>query len=153
LPSSDDSDKTMLQRLFTDQFLAQDSIMQENPYSTFQIRNYYQRVDLEPTIIWPWEDEVTLTVTDLVTEITGVSLEAIAEDGTIISSAGESEKPPEWKSGVYEVQLVKSGSNTWKVNSMTFLREVEEELPATADTQDSTENDANQKNAAGEEAA
>ena len=126
LPSKDGSEDAVLQRLFTADFLANDTELNGDRYSEFDILNYYQRTEVDSFIIWPWEDEATVKVTDIVTEITGTPLDMIAEDGTIISSEEASEKPPEWKNGQYEVKLLKRG-NAWMVTSQKLLKEVEPE--------------------------
>ncbi len=127
LPDKENSgNEEILGRMFTENFLASDTELSSSRYDEFDILNYYQRTEIESFIIWPWEDQATVKVTDLVSEITGTPLDMIAEDGTIISSEGVSKKPPEWENGQYEVKLIKSG-NTWKIDSQKLIKEIEPE--------------------------
>ena len=142
IPAGDGSEDAVLERLFTQNFLSTDPALTGDAYASFQIRNYYQRTDIATTIIWPWEDHVTLRVTDLVTEISGLPLDSIAEDGTIISSEGQIQKPPAWDSGVYEVKMVKTGDNAWKVDSMKLVEVVEAQPTGTIAPEESPETSA-----------
>lgn len=130
LPSKDGDDREVLQRLFTQDFLNADAELNGGKYQEFDILNYYQRTDIDPLIVWPWENTATARVTDIVSEISGTPLDMIAEDGTIISSEGTSKKPPEWENGQYEVKLVKNG-NTWMIDSQKLIKEVEPEPTGT----------------------
>lgn len=129
-PDKESSSDEILKRMFTDNFLNNDTELNGNGYDEFDILNYYQRTEVDSFIIWPWEDQATVKVTDLVSEITGTPLDMIAEDGTIISAEGVSKKPPEWQNGQYEVKLLKSG-NTWKIDSQKLLKEIEPEPTGT----------------------
>ncbi len=122
----DDEDGThaeLMKRFFTNRFMSNDTLLYGSAYRDFTITNYYQRTDVGDTIVWPWETRVTIDVEDLVTDIVGDKVVGETETDEQKQAATE-EKPPEWQNGTYAVTMVKD-DDTWKVDSMKFVKEAE----------------------------
>ena len=96
MDDEDGTNKELLSRFFTEYYLSADSLLHGSAYDDFTITNYYQRTDVDGTIVWPWQDRATINVDDLVTDI----------------------------AGTYEVTLVKE-DNTWKIDGIKFVKAVE----------------------------
>lgn len=122
MDDEDGTNKELLSRFFTEYYLSADSLLHGSAYDDFTITNYYQRTDVDGTIVWPWQDHATINVDDLVTDIAGTPIvqdEAAAQEGLEIT-----QKPPEWQNGTYAVTLVKE-DNTWKIDGIKFVKAVE----------------------------
>lgn len=121
-PAADGSDMAAMEKLFTSQALEADDAVQSNMYRTpeYTITSYYERADVADHIVWSWQDETTVDVTDIVRDIHGSS--NVEPDAT-----GHLPDPeiPEWRCGVYEVKLVKvQQTDSWMIDGMTFKEAV-----------------------------
>lgn len=129
LPSEDGSDKEMMNKIFTKRAMQSDKALNNNVYNDFNILNYYQRTDVKTKLVWPWMDRVTVRVTDYIKDITG----EYQPIGAVVPNESEEEQenelpdlqPPKWENGIYDVELVKD-NNTWRVNSIEFVKAVED---------------------------
>ena len=119
-------DSSQLQGFFTEHFLAVDPALTGTTYSNFQITNYYQRADINPPIVWPWQTEVTVPADDIITEIAGHKVTVDESGGTVQSD----EKPPEWMSGTYELSMVKVG-DVWMIDGMKLVKAAPPEASGT----------------------
>ena len=131
-PKADD--ETDLPKLFTQDFIASDPVLNSTEYADYNISNYYQRTDVAGKIIWPWTDKVVVRATEEVLDITGTlkeDAEAAVWETADTENDGEAQvtakdkNPPEWVSGEYEVTLVKEAEDTWKVQKITLTQEIE----------------------------
>lgn len=113
----------MLKNFFTDDFLGRDPILYETTYDDFKITNYYQRVDVHSSVIWPWQTEVTVSVDDTITDLSGHEI-VQDEDGGVAQAQERSKKPPAWQSGTYELKMVKMG-DVWKIKDIKFVKAIE----------------------------
>ncbi len=123
LPATDGSDRIMLEKLFTTKVLATDSMMNSNYYDGFEIQNYYENSEVEFHIVWPWDEETTLQVTERVRDISG---KKITDTQTADENApAVAEKPVSWENGVYEVTLKKDKVNeSWKISELKLVEPI-----------------------------
>lgn len=126
-------DSSQLHSFFTEHFLATDPVLTGTTYQEFQITNYYQRADINPPVVWPWQTEVTVSADDIITEISGHKTSADENDGTVQSD----EKPPEWMNGTYELSMVKVG-DIWRIDGMKLIREAPPEAPKIPQAEESS---------------
>ncbi len=121
LPSADGSDRIMLERLFAPKVISTDEMLNSRYYENFEISNYYERADVEFHIVWPWDDSVTLNVTEIVRDINGKRMVEVA-DGEEVTMTEVDEKPLPWKNGVYSVTLKKDPvTGSWRVNELGLI--------------------------------
>lgn len=121
-------DSSQLQNYFTERFLTGDPVLNSSTYSEFQITNYYQRADIRPPVIWPWQTEAKVPADDIITEISGHLAAQTEEDGE------DTTKPPEWQSGTYELSMVKV-DGVWMIDGMELVQAVmPEETSMTEET-------------------
>ena len=111
------SDTTTLSKIFSKGFLEADELLITNPYKPYDVSDYNYNADVSFALIAPWNDTVTVTVTE---EVTGIKGDLYDTSDTTLS-----ETPPEWVNAVYTVTLVRYEDN-WRIKSM----EQTEILPA-----------------------
>lgn len=124
MPSTDGSDRIMLEKLFTTRVLSTDSMLNSNYYDGFEIQNYYENSEVELHIVWPWDEEAKLRVTERVRDITGKKITdtQVKQDENAIMPA---EKPVSWENGIYEVTLKKDKvSESWKISELTLVEPI-----------------------------
>ena len=109
-------DPTTLSQVFSKSFLEQDELLDSDIYQQYSISDYDYNIDVGFSLIFPWEDTVTLQITEEVLDIEG---EVYANLNNEIS-----ETPPQWDNAVYEMTLVRYEDN-WRIVSM----DVTEVLP------------------------
>lgn len=128
--------KADLEKLFTQECIQSDPVINSSSYQDYDITSYYQRADVGTAIVWPWMDSVTVRMTENVLDIQG-SLNS-GSDNTVASPspkasaspqaqiAAVDKMPPQWKSAEYDVTLVKDpDTSSWKVQEMAKIKEVE----------------------------
>lgn len=115
-----------LAKLFTQDFIKSDTVLNSTKYQEYDITSYYQRSDVGFAIVWPWMDTVTVRATENVLDIQGTrnnSEDAAASSGN--ASAADA-APPTGESAEYDVTLVKdANTSSWKVREMKKIKEVQ----------------------------
>lgn len=111
-------DSSSLKNFFTEDFLNSDPVLTSSTYDGYKVTNFYQRVNVHPPIVWPWQDKVSVEVDDIITDIAGREADQTDEEGNTIKGTA---KPPEWKNGSYQLEMVKV-EDAWKIDSMEFIK-------------------------------
>lgn len=129
-PADDGSDMSAIEKLFTEKAIANDELFQSAKYHTgdYTINEYYERADIAFHLVWSWQDQATVEVTEIVLDISATS--NLPTDAT-----GRRPAPdvPEWDNGMYKVRLVKSPvTNGWMIDDVTFISRVIATAPAPA---------------------
>jgi hypothetical protein len=125
LPSSGGADRVMLERLFTPRVIAMDEMLNSSYYKDFEIINYYEDTDLDWHIVWPWDEEVTLAVTEQVRDITGWPVSASGDLDGEENEENTEETPLPWRNGVYEVTLKKDTvTESWRISVLTLVKPI-----------------------------
>ncbi len=113
-PASDDT--VALDKLFTQQALMSDNVLNSGMYEGYNVISYYERADIDNHIVWAWSGETIIKVTDVVRDIT-VEQPDPDENGTVSKVTAL-----EWPTGVYEVKLVKDKTtDAWKVDGAELV--------------------------------
>ena len=117
-PAADGSDMLALQKLFTPRALETDEMLTSDIYRTpeYDVTEFYARATISDHIVWSWQNEATVEVTDIVRDIK-------ASSNAEPDAMGRIPTPdvPEWKNGVYEVRVVKNAnSEGWMIDGLTF---------------------------------
>lgn len=122
LPAGDYSDRTALEKLFTPRALANDGVLNSGYYDAFEITNYYEYTDVASHIVWPWQEEAVIEVTEIVRDITG---ELAEWDESEDPDAANEPQPIGWTNGVYKVTMKKDKiTETWRINEMELIEYV-----------------------------
>jgi len=133
-----------LPKLFTQDFIFGDSILNSTAYADYNITSFYQRTDVKAQIIWPWTERAVIHATEEVLDIAGTLKEdteaAPQQTATDTAAAGEDQTqvtvkdktPPQWISGEYEVLLIKD-ADSWKVQEMKLISEIKPDAAASGE--------------------
>lgn len=123
IPAGDFSDRKALEKLFTPKAIAEDEVLNSNYYSIYKINNYYEHADVEFKIIWPWENETEIKVTEIVLDIKG----NVAESNEASENKDDTTEPHTitWENGVYLVKMKRNKvSDTWRIDKMELIEHV-----------------------------
>lgn len=109
-------DYTELNKYFTIGFLNSDpvlgvSVSDNAPYLPYNITSYDYDLKITNLYAWPWQELISCTVTEYVTDIKGSVKPSYAQ--TVSGSI------PEWASGRYKVYLTKQDDGSWKISGLT----------------------------------
>lgn len=104
-------DYTALNGYFTVEFLQKDPVLavavsEDSPYYAYSITDFKYQLDLSSIRWHPMDKTIDCTVTEHVSDITGTSKTARADE------------IPAWKQGRYFVKLKKQKDGKWKITSI-----------------------------------
>lgn len=121
-PAPDGSDLAALQKFFTSGAIDNDDTMQNRIYDTpeYTVTGFYARADIDTHLVWSWQTEATVEVTDIVRDIK-------ASSNGEPDATGRLPEPevPEWRNGVYEVHVIKkTDSEGWIIDRVEFKESV-----------------------------
>lgn len=123
IPAGDYSDREALEKLFTPKAIAEDEVLSSTYYDAYNISNYYEHADVEFKIVWPWENETELKVTEIVLDIKGTVAEANEASGS--SEEIAEARPISWENGVYLVKMKRDKVNdNWRIDKMELIEHV-----------------------------
>ncbi len=120
------SDPTTLAKVFSKSFLENDEMLKSRVYQDFKISDFDYSADTEFVFVFPWQNAVTLRLTEKVTNITGQPLSG--------SELEADAKPPEWQNAVYDVQIVRY-EESWRIVSMKLIEVLPAPTPRPAETE------------------
>lgn len=121
-PAGDGSDIAAMEKLFTSQALETDELVQSQIYRTpeYTITGYYERADIKNHLVWSWQDEAIVEVTDIVRDIRASSNAEPDSTGHLPPV-----EVPEWRSGIYEVRVVKvPTTESWMIDGIAFQESI-----------------------------
>ena len=104
-----EADPTTLTKVFSKSFLENDTILNSDVYQQYKVSDFDYSADTSFALIFPWQDSVTLRVTEKVSNI--VAQVTPAED------SGLPETPLPWRNAVYNVTLARY-EGSWRIVSM-----------------------------------
>ncbi len=107
------ADPTTLSKVFSKGFLENDGMLKSSEYLQYQVSGFDYSADTSFALIFPWQNTVTLRVTEKVTNI-----KAQPAPGARDSLP---ETPPEWKNAIYNVQLVRY-EDGWRILSTELVK-------------------------------
>lgn len=123
IPAGDYSDREALEKLFTPKAISEDEVLNSSYYNAYNISNYYEHADVEFKIVWPWENETEIKVTEIVLDIKGT----VAEANEASENAEEAAvaRPISWENGVYLVKMKRDKVNdNWRIDKMELIEHV-----------------------------
>ncbi len=116
-------DPTALSKVFSKGFLEHDDMLESDAYRQYIVSDFDYSADMNFILIFPWNDTVTVRVTEEVSNI-DAEVYANAENAAQIS-----ETPPEWDNAVYDVTLVAYEDN-WRIVSMELVEYLPKPSPS-----------------------
>lgn len=123
LPAGDYSDREALEKLFTPKAIAEDEVLNSSYYNAYNISNYYEHADVEFKIVWPWENETEIKVTEIVLDIKGTVAEA--NEASDNSEELAETRPISWENGIYLVKMKRDKVNdNWRIDKMELIEHV-----------------------------
>ena len=111
-----------LSQHFTEDFIAQDPLLNGRPYQSYLIENYDYRYEIKGVSVLPWASSGSITYEERIPSISG---SPVSEDVT--------EPMPAWTPMIYRVNLKKI-EGRWLIDSLTVIeRDPAEEVMPTPD--------------------
>lgn len=104
-----------LTEYFTQDFLANDTILYQSTYDDYTVTDYLYKLSVERVSVWPWSTEAELRVVERVDLTGSINKDVLAENET----AADYPLPP-WEAGRYDINFVKSGGR-WYISELTLL--------------------------------
>lgn len=113
-------DESELTNVFSKTFLQNDAKLTSTIYDNYNVLNFIYEMDVNFTLIFPWQNEVKIIVTERVPYIDGELLNADT------SNTNDDSQLPQWQDGIYLIALVRSDGN-WKITKMETLKLLDKE--------------------------
>jgi len=98
---------------FSDSFLNEDQLLNNNIYAEYNIYSYRQRIRSRLFWVWPWSDETSISVEHIVSNIIG-------EPKNVNEGLKE---PPEWESGRKEI-IIRREMGRWQIHSIRLIEPI-----------------------------
>jgi len=104
---------SLLSKVFSKSFLEQDALLKSTAYQPFIVSDFDYKADIGLALIFPWQNSVTVRVTEEVTDIVAelASEEEEATNATV----------PDWDNGIYNVKLTRY-EKSWRIISMELVK-------------------------------
>ena len=116
-------DPTALSKVFSKSFLEQDTLLSSGIYRSYVISDLDYSVEVNFHLIMPWQNAITLRVTEEVSGIEGTVLGSAESDDAL------SETPPQWQNAVYNVRLIRYEGN-WRIVGMDLVESLPSPTPS-----------------------
>lgn len=107
------SDPSTLTKVFSKAFLESDTLLTSNAYLPYKVSDFDYKADSNIDLIFPWQDSVTLRITEKVSNIQA----QVTPD----PDSGLSDSPPAWQNAIYDVKLVRYEGG-WRITSMSTVK-------------------------------
>jgi hypothetical protein len=120
------SDATALSKVFSKGFLENDKLLTSNKYSQYKVSDFDYSAQNSIVLIFPWQNSVTLRITEKVTSITGQPVPGL-DESTVPKD------PPVWDNAVYDVNIVRY-ENSWRIVSMDLIEELPQPTPSPSES-------------------
>ena len=137
LKQSDNDDVELISKVFSEEYIKKTGLTSQTDNRAYDVTNYNQDTGIEFRIVWPWDNEIKIEVTDIVDDVRATLVndtvdEAQLKDKYLMDS------------GKYDV-IVKKQDNGWIVEDMEFKEKIEPEvifpLPTPKAASDEASND------------
>lgn len=107
-------DPSLLSKVFSRSFLEQDTLLKSTAYQPYDVADYDYKADIGMALVLPWQNAVTLRVTEEVSNI-DAELYELPEEAEATDTA-----VPYWDNGIYNVKLARY-EDSWRIVSMELL--------------------------------
>jgi hypothetical protein len=109
-----EEDPSLLSKVFSRSFLEQDALLKSTAYQPFNVSDYDYKAEIGMALVLPWQNSVTLRVTEEVTDIDAELYETSEEEETTDTAL------PYWDNGIYDVKLTRY-EDSWRIVSMELV--------------------------------
>ncbi len=124
-------DPSLLSKVYSKSFLEQDALLKSTTYQPFDVSSYDYHADIGLALVFPWQKTVTLSVTEVVSDI---NAELYDEPGNEESTHLTA---PYWNNGIYSVTVTRY-EDSWRIVSMDLVEMLPKPTPAPAPSATST---------------
>lgn len=122
IKSNDPSnDPSLVSKVFSKSFIEQDTLLKSTVYQPFDVSEYDYKSDVGFALVLPWQNTVTIRVTEKVTDI-------IAELYATEEEQSEQATAPLWDNGIYDVTVTRYEDN-WRIVSMELVEMLPQPSP------------------------
>ncbi len=115
-------DPTALTKVFSKSFLEQDEQLSAGLYRSYVISDFDYSAGIGFRLIMPWQNAITLQVTEQVTKLEGDVLTSAENSGTANKIL------PQWQNAIYDVKLIRYEDN-WRIVGMELLESLPTPTP------------------------
>ena len=122
-------DPTALSKVFSKSFLEQDTLLSSGIFRSYVISDFDYSAEVNFHLIMPWQNAITLRVTEEVSGIEGSVLGSTESDDRL------SETPPQWQNAIYNVRLIRYEGN-WRIVGMELIESLPSSTPPPTPTPD-----------------
>lgn len=139
LKQTDNSNAELIDKVFSKEYINKSGLITNTDNRAYDVTNYNQDTDIEFKIVWPWDKEVKLKVTDIVDDV-----RAKLVNDTVDASLLKDKYLMD--SGTYEVTVKKDDSG-WIIEDMKLEEKTEPEViyPLPTPNTKNTEGEAEQE--------
>ncbi len=116
-----DDDPSLLSKVFSKNFLEQDTLLNSSAYKSFDVSDYDYKSDIGFALVLPWQGTVTLRVTEKVTDI---KAELFADE----KGEAAPTSAPLWDNGIYDVSVTRY-EDSWRIVSMKLVEMLPQPSP------------------------
>jgi len=102
-------DSEFLNRFFSERFLNEDNMLNNNIFEEFNVYDYRMRIRIATFLVMPWDNSAQISVEEVVFNIMGEPR----------NSEGGLAKPPAWENGKKEIILLRE-EGRWQINSIVL---------------------------------
>lgn len=120
-------DPTLLSKVFSKSFLEKDDLLKSTAYQHYDVKNFDYKADVGFALILPWNNSVTLRVTE---EVTGINADVYAASK---NTEDVSDAPPQWDNAVYDLTVTRFEDN-WRIVGMELVELLPKPTPSPTKT-------------------
>jgi len=118
-------DPSLLSKVFSKNFLEQDTLLKSTAYEPFDVSSYDYNADIGLALVLPWQKTVTIRVTEEVSDIEAELYDEPEDKETADMAA------PYWDNGIYNVTLTRY-EDSWRIISMDLVEMLPKPTPTPA---------------------
>ena len=120
LKQTENDDTELLDRVFSEEYIEKNGLRTLTDNRAYDVTNYNQDTDIELRLIWPWDKEITLEVTDVVEDVRSTLVNDTVDASLL-------KKDYLMDSGIYEVSVSKT-EDGWIIEDVQMKEIIEPEI-------------------------
>lgn len=107
------ADPSALGKVFSKVFLENDTLLKSSAYRQYKVSDFDYNADCVFTLIFPWQDNVTLRMTE---EVSNIQAQVTPDPDSGIPG-----NPPVWNDAIYDIKLTRT-EGSWRIISITTVQ-------------------------------